>query len=115
MESVPEDVNIKAEAWVNILREGLKNAKTHIEDEKAREEVERLIQATRAYWSGPPSVQEGDCLKVGDELWPLNRGGDGSTIAMLTPRSADFVFRVEAAELIAAGIPVVSAREPLLP
>lgn len=100
---------VQAEAWVHLLREGLKTAKLYMTDEEAREKVEALIRATQAYSQGPPSVQEGDCLQVGDELWPIERGGDGSTISFHTPRCLGFVFRVEAAELIAAGVPVVPA------
>ena len=101
--------DVQTESWVHVLREGLKTAKLYMADEEAREKVEALIQATRAYSQGPPSVQEGDCLQVGSELWPIERGGDGGTISFHTPRRLGFVFRVEAAELIAAGIPVVPA------
>lgn len=118
MEAVPksdENVNTRAEMWVHILREGLKTAILHMTDERVREAAAKLIGASEAYARGAPRVQEGECLQVGDELWPIDRGGNGSTIAFQTPRRSGFVFRADATELIAAGIPIVAAREHPLP
>lgn len=100
----------RAEMWVHVLRETLKRVKIRLRDKGEHAVIEQLIEATDDYRLGPPSVSEGEYLQVGQELWPIDRAGGKDVIAFKTPRDAHFVFRCDAADLIAAGIPVVSMK-----
>lgn len=105
---------IRLEALVHHLRETLKTAKCYIRDGCEKEEIERAIQAANECRMGPPSVHEGDYLMVGRERWRLNRDGGKSTLSMKTPRRGD-VFRVDADELIAAGVRVLRLDGQVIP
>lgn len=98
----------QAETLVHLLRKGLQEARCYVGNNPQKAKMDALIEASEAYWLGPPVVCEGDYMQVGNEQWQIDRDGDrNGQIAVKTPRSSTFVFRVSTEELLAAGVTVV--------